>query len=267
MICGLHKILNEKVRAMSFRSGLRVRCEKGVNTTVREACLDFAVWLRLNMEFPIRVIVYLKKSYQIKTIDRKEWVSATFFAPYDKRVEPYIRVAAGDYEELVEERGTDNAIYAILNSMAHELVHYRQWIEDRELDEGEAEIEGSKLVDNYYEGSVFYEEIVQQKKVWTIVKDERVSIANNNAGETLMPFWSNKERAEQIIKLVPSYHKFRVEEITLDDFLNIWISGLKKDHYLVGINWCGKSLIGHELHPNEVFEHIQKQMKSVNEMG
>ncbi|GIN60477.1 hypothetical protein J27TS8_04700 [Robertmurraya siralis] len=252
---------------MSCRSGLRVRCEKGINTNVKEACLDFAEWLRLNMEFPIRVVVYIKKNYQIKTIDGKEWVSATFFAPYDKRVEPYIRVATGDYEELVEERGTENAIYAILNSMAHELVHYRQWLDDRELDEGEAEIEGSKLVDNYYEGSVFFEEVVQQKKVWTITNDEWVATANNDEGETLMPFWSAKARAEQIIKLVPAYHKFRVQEITLDDFLNIWINGLKKDNRLVGINWCGKRLIGHEMDPNEIFERIHEQIKSVNELG
>ncbi|WP_157831116.1 MULTISPECIES: hypothetical protein [Bacillaceae] len=53
------------------------------------------------MEFPIRVVV---TDSQLKTRDTRELASATFFAPYDKTVEPYIRIATGDYEELVSER-------------------------------------------------------------------------------------------------------------------------------------------------------------------
>ena len=97
-----------------LRSGLRVRYEQGVNSRVRQACLNFAIWLRINKKFPIRCVVYIKKDYQIKTLDTKEMVSATFFAPYDKDVEPYIRVATGDYEELVSERGEEDAVFAIL---------------------------------------------------------------------------------------------------------------------------------------------------------
>ena len=41
--------------------GLRVRCEKDINPSIRRTCLSFAVWLRTYMEFPIKVIVYLKK--------------------------------------------------------------------------------------------------------------------------------------------------------------------------------------------------------------
>jgi hypothetical protein len=68
--------------------------------------------------------VYLKKDYQIKNKYSKELVSATFFAPYDKAIEPYIRIATGDYEELVSERGEIDALWALLGSMAHEIVHY-----------------------------------------------------------------------------------------------------------------------------------------------
>jgi hypothetical protein len=66
-------------------------------------------------------------------------VSATFFAPFDKCVEPYIRVATGDYLELLEKNGQDNALAAFLGSIAHEMGHYYQWIDDLELDEEGAE--------------------------------------------------------------------------------------------------------------------------------
>lgn len=54
------------------RPGLRVRCERGIEPGVRQSCLNFAVWLRSKMEFPIRVVVYLKKDYQIKNRYSKE---------------------------------------------------------------------------------------------------------------------------------------------------------------------------------------------------
>ncbi|MGD7009127.1 DUF2750 domain-containing protein [Metabacillus sp. 84] len=223
------------------------------------------MWLRLNLEFPIRVVVYVKKDEQIKTLYTKEWVSASFFAPYDKNVEPYIRVAAGDYDELVKEEGEINAVYAILNSFAHEIVHYRQWIEDREFDELEAENKGLRLVDDYYEGSAFFEEAVQQLKVWTIAIDEGFSIASNDEGELIIPFWSDITKAEKIINLVPAYRNYQLKEIPLDAFLNNWIGDLKKDNYLLGINWSGKELIGHEMLPNEVFERIQEQLKYLDD--
>ncbi|MCY9140812.1 hypothetical protein [Peribacillus frigoritolerans] len=133
------------------RTGLRLRCEAGVHPEVRRVCIQFCKWLRTQMEFPIRVVIYLKKDYQIKNRTIKQMVTATFFAPYDKNVEPFIRIATGDYSELIEERGTKDALYAMLDSISHEIIHYQQWLENRELNEAEAEEKGYKLVDSYAE--------------------------------------------------------------------------------------------------------------------
>jgi predicted ATPase len=131
------------------RQGLRIRCEQGVHPEVKRACLEFAKWLRKEFEFPIRVVVYLKKDYQIKNKFTKELVSATFFAPFDKSEEPYIRIATRDYIELLEENGKDDALASILGSIAHELGHYYQWIDDLELDEEEAENESEYMLELY----------------------------------------------------------------------------------------------------------------------
>jgi hypothetical protein len=120
------------------RKGLRIRCDKEVHPEVRRACLEFAKWVRKEFDFPIRVVVYLKKDYQIKSQADKGLVSGTFFGPYDKNLEPYIRIATGDYLELLEENGQDNALWAIIGTFAHELGHYYQWIDD-ELDDEDAE--------------------------------------------------------------------------------------------------------------------------------
>ena len=74
-----------------------------------------------------------KTDYQLKTRDTRELASATFFAPYDKTVEPYIRIATGDYEVLVSERGKNHALWAILRSMAHEI---RKWMRKKQKTHG-----------------------------------------------------------------------------------------------------------------------------------
>ena len=114
------------------RTGLRFRYDKSVDPEVRRACIQFGRWLRSEYYFPLRVPVYVKGS---KTIHTKngENVVGTFFEPFSYSIEPYIRIATGDYEILKEARGKDNALATILASLAHELTHYYQWINNIQL--------------------------------------------------------------------------------------------------------------------------------------
>ncbi len=117
-----------------IRTGLRLKSDKGVDAEVKRACKDFCKWLRKKYCFPVRVPVYLKSSYRIKSKDG-DTVCGTFFEPDNACVEPYIRIATGDYNELVEKWGKDNALASILIVIAHELTHYFQWINDVDLTE------------------------------------------------------------------------------------------------------------------------------------
>ena len=96
----------------------------------------------------MRVVIYLKKDERIKNMNG-ELVTATFFAPFDKANEPYIRIATGDYDRLLKECGKDNALAAYLRSIAHEIIHYKQWIRDYPLDESKANRESKDLIRRY----------------------------------------------------------------------------------------------------------------------
>jgi hypothetical protein len=50
-------------------------------------------------------------------------------------VEPYIRIATGDYAKAAAAHGRDNALAAIIVSFAHEVVHYQQWVKTGTLTE------------------------------------------------------------------------------------------------------------------------------------
>lgn len=114
------------------RRGFRIRCDKAVDEEIKQAILNFGKWVRREFDFPIRVVAYIKSTERIRAKDG-ELVSATFFGPFDRALEPYIRVSAGDFHKLTEKWGKDEAIAATLRSLAHELSHYYQWLNDLKL--------------------------------------------------------------------------------------------------------------------------------------
>lgn len=115
------------------RTGLRMRGQRG-HPEVRRALNRYAQWLRRSYAFPIRVPVYLFPSSTIITQDGAR-VTASFFAPFKKDVEPFIRIATGDYPEQKRLRGRDGALAAYILSLSHEIVHYYQWLESGNVSE------------------------------------------------------------------------------------------------------------------------------------
>lgn len=118
----------------NHRKGLRFVIDKNVDIEVKNACKEFGVWLRKEYYFPIRVPVYVKSHEKIKAQDG-DLVVGTFFWPDSMDAEPYVRVAAGDYVELKNKRGRYNALVQILLTIAHELTHYYQWVNNLKLTE------------------------------------------------------------------------------------------------------------------------------------
>lgn len=113
----------------NHRTGVRLKFDKSIDPEVRRACKEFLLWLRKEYFFPIRVPIYIKASRRIKAMDG-DMVVGTFFMPDNRNDEPYIRIATGDYDELVRKWGKKNALASTLFVMAHELTHYFQWIND-----------------------------------------------------------------------------------------------------------------------------------------
>ncbi len=143
---------NTNIQIPCTRQGLRLRFERGVDCEVRRALLEFAAWLRTEFNFPVRLLVYVKSAEMIKCRDG-DWAYGTCLCPNELSVEPYIRLATGDYGKLCEEFGKDNALATVLACMAHELTHYYQWLgnadEDEKLTERQAKYYASKIVDMY----------------------------------------------------------------------------------------------------------------------
>jgi hypothetical protein len=134
--------------AQPQRAGsLRIYGRRG-HPVVCRSVIRFAKWLRSSYAFPVRLPVYLSPHHRILTM-HGSLATASFFAPWDPDVEPYIRVATGDYPSERRKRGRDNALAGFLCSVAHELVHYQQWVQTGKTTERGVAVRASRIVALY----------------------------------------------------------------------------------------------------------------------
>ena len=80
----------------------------------------------------------------------RELADGSFVAPFDRNVEPYIRIATGDYPAIRRERGRDNALAEMIGCLGHEIIHYQQWIATGELWERGVERRSDTLLRRYF---------------------------------------------------------------------------------------------------------------------
>ena len=79
------------------------------------------------------------------------------------------------------------------------------------------------------QATAFYEEALREGSVWTIRDSAGYPAPLNHDGGRAQPFWSLRSRAERILRQVPAYAGFVVEEIPLDPFRQRWLIGLERD--------------------------------------
>lgn len=111
------------------RGGIWLRFDPGVDPEVRRALMQFVRWLQTQYAFPVRVPVYVRAAERLLCRDG-DLACGTFLGPSDPEQEPYIRLAVGDYPQMLAAWGQDSALASILRSLAHELTHYFQWVRD-----------------------------------------------------------------------------------------------------------------------------------------
>jgi hypothetical protein len=132
-----------------MRTGLRVCGQRG-NKEVKKSILRFAKWLRQEYEFPIRVPVYLLPGETFLTVDGESCV-ASFFAPWNRNEEPYIRLATGDYQGLKRKYGKHAALGMNIESMARQIVRYQNWVRTGKLSDRGVHKKGRQLIEKYLE--------------------------------------------------------------------------------------------------------------------
>jgi len=112
------------------------------------------------------------------------------------------------------------------------------------------------LAGNEKRWEIFVDEVIKEGVVWTLHKDEIYATSNNRYGTKCFPLWSSKDRVLKQIKSVPAYEGYSPIGFYWEDFLEDWISHLKQNKCLLGVNYGRKENIGFDLPIDEVVSAI-----------
>jgi hypothetical protein len=102
------------------------------------------------------------------------------------------------------------------------------------------------------QAAAFYRDAARSRTVWTLRDEGGYSAPKNREGVRAQPFWSSRSRVEKIVATVPAYAGFDIVEITLDAFLDNWLSSLDARGLRVGVNWSGPSATGYDIEPSSI---------------
>lgn len=106
------------------------------------------------------------------------------------------------------------------------------------------------------QAAAFYRDVAEHRVVWTMEDADGYPAPMTRTGRRAMPFWSSKARAQKIIKTVPAYQGFTPIGFSWDDFIAEWVADLKRDDYLVGVNWSGPHALGYDLEPDDLVANV-----------
>ena len=105
----------------------------------------------------------------------------------------------------------------------------------------------------------FIDDIIENKTVWGLnLKDKdgwAVAISNEYEDTEVMTFWSNEVYAKACIK--EEWDNYEACSISLENFLDNWLTGLNDDELMAGVNW-DMNLIGLEVEPLDLLDDILK---------
>lgn len=115
-------------------TGLLLKFDKDVNFEVKEICKSLCKWLRNEYYFPVQLRIYIKSNYRVRA-DYGELVCGIFLPPDERWRNPRIRIATGDFEEIVRDEDEDTAEEELIYSICYQITFYFQWLNHVQLTE------------------------------------------------------------------------------------------------------------------------------------
>lgn len=113
------------------------------------------------------------------------------------------------------------------------------------------------------QAAAFDRDVARNHRVWTIRDAAGYPAPITRTGRRSEPFWSSLTRVTRIINNVPAYSRFEVVELSCATFRDQWLPELEADHYLVGVNWSGRSASGYDLEPDWVRSCVEQEIENL----
>jgi hypothetical protein len=105
--------------------------------------------------------------------------------------------------------------------------------------------------------SYFIRKIADFEQIWGLYYDGW-AVLGDEKNEAVIPFWPEEEFAELCAE--DAWSKYQPKAISLDDFLEKWIPGMRKDNTKIGVFYVptGKGII---TTPDKLLEDINEELE------
>lgn len=80
----------------------------------------------------------------------------------------------------------------------------------------------------------FIKKVVDYEEVWGLY-DDGWAMTEDDHGTMLIPFWPKRDFAEYCA--FEEWSNYKVQSISLDEFINDWLPGIKEDQHKPSIFW------------------------------
>ena len=108
----------------------------------------------------------------------------------------------------------------------------------------------------------FFTDAIATGCIWGLQNEEGwAQCESKRYPQTLvMPFWSQPEYAQ--IHQQDEWSNYQVVAISLEEFLDDWLTGMHQDVILVGINW-NDQLYGEDYEPLDILSEFENLLKGL----
>ncbi|MCH9740226.1 MAG: DUF2750 domain-containing protein [Epsilonproteobacteria bacterium] len=111
--------------------------------------------------------------------------------------------------------------------------------------------------------SYFIKKIVDSEEVWSLVDSQGWCLFSDSENNEVFPIWSDAKYASFCVN--EYWGESNPKKISLNDFLDKWISGLQKDKRLIGIfPLCNSSNLadkGVVVSPERLYQDISEELE------
>lgn len=104
----------------------------------------------------------------------------------------------------------------------------------------------------------FIKKVVDNEKVWGLYNEGWAMVADDSGNE-MIPFWPKKEFAEAYCS--NEWSDYNAEEIDLDEFMDEWLVGMKKDGLLAAI-FCVEGDNGVAVTPDTLKNDLNDELEN-----
>ncbi|WP_332375157.1 hypothetical protein [Lactococcus cremoris] len=136
---------------MMLNKNIVLRFTPTVHRLIKKEIFRYFVWLDKNYEFPKKIVIYISGGkFVFGEIAWKEKMLTNFSVFPEKGDGSILKMACGDYIELLKEYDFQDMLGIMLFSLSENIQNYYQWVDDLEFDEEKAKESAQEMLDEYW---------------------------------------------------------------------------------------------------------------------